>query len=33
MKLYKYLKKAKRKDDLYVEVHIKNSIDDECLCS
>lgn len=30
MKLYKYLKKAKWKDDLYVDVRIKNSIDDEC---
>lgn len=31
MKLYKYLKKAKWKDDLYVEVHIKNNdVDDNC---
>ena len=30
MKLYKYLKKAKWKDDLYVDVRIKNSIDDNC---
>lgn len=28
MKLYKYLKKARWKDDLYVDIHIKNSIDD-----
>lgn len=31
MKLYKYLKKAKWKDDLYVEVHMKSDIDnDKC---
>lgn len=30
MKLYKYLKKAHWKDDLYVDVRIKNSIDDNC---
>ena len=31
MKLYKYLKKAKWKDDLFVEVHIKNNdVDDNC---
>ena len=31
MKLYKYLKKAKWKDDLYVEVHIQSDIDnDKC---
>lgn len=30
MKLYKYLKKAKWKDDLYVDVRIKNDIDDNC---
>ena len=30
MKLYKYLKKAKWKDDLLVDVRIKNGIDDEC---
>lgn len=31
MKLYKYLKKAKWKDDLLVEVHIQSDIDnDKC---
>ena len=31
MKLYKYLKKAKWKDDLYVEVHMQSDIDnDKC---
>jgi hypothetical protein len=31
MKLYKYLKKAKWKDDLYVDVRIKNNdVDDNC---
>lgn len=31
MKLYKYLKKAHWKDDLYVEVRIKNNdVDDNC---
>lgn len=30
MKLYKYLKKAKWKDDLYVELRIKHDIDDNC---
>ena len=31
MKLYKYLKNAKWKDDLYVEVHIQSDIDnDKC---
>lgn len=31
MKLYKYLKKAQWKDDLYVEVRIKNNdVDDNC---
>lgn len=30
MKLYKYLKKAKWKDDLYVDVRIKNDINDNC---
>lgn len=30
MKLYKYLKKAHWKDDLYVDVRIKNDIDDNC---
>lgn len=29
MKLYKYLKKAKWKDDLYVDVRIQSDIDDE----
>lgn len=29
MKLYKYLRKCKWKDDLYVDVRIKNSIDDD----
>lgn len=29
MKLYKYLKKAQWKDDLYVDVRIKNDIDDD----
>lgn len=28
MKLYKYLKKAKWKDDLYVDIRIKNNIDE-----
>ena len=28
MKLYKYLKKAKWKDELYVDVRIKNNIDE-----
>lgn len=30
MKLYKYIKKAKWKDDLYVDVRIKNDINDTC---
>lgn len=30
MKLYKYLKKAKWKDDLYVELRIKHDINDSC---
>lgn len=31
MKLYTYLKKAKWKDDLYVDVRIKNNdVDDNC---
>lgn len=30
MNLYKYLKKAHWKDDLYVDVRIKNDIDDNC---
>ena len=30
MKLYKYLKKAKWTDDLYVELRIKHDIDDNC---
>ena len=31
MKLYKYLKKAQWKDDLYVDVRIKNNdVDDNC---
>lgn len=31
MKLYKYLKKAKWKDDLYVEVHMQSDVDnDKC---
>lgn len=31
MKLYKYLKKAKWKDDLYVDVRIKNNdVDNNC---
>lgn len=30
MKLYKYLRRARWKDDLYVDVRIKNSIDDSC---
>lgn len=29
MKLYKYLKKAKWKDDLYVDVRIQSDIDDD----
>ena len=29
MKLYTYLKKAKWKDDLYVEVHIQSDIDND----
>lgn len=28
MKLYKYLKKAHWKDDLYVDIRIKNNIDE-----
>lgn len=28
MKLYTYLKKAKWKDDLYVDIRIKNNIDE-----
>lgn len=30
MKLYKYLKRAKWKDDLYVELRIKHDINDNC---
>lgn len=29
MKLYKYLKKAKWKDDLYVDIRIQSDIDDD----
>lgn len=30
MKLYKYLRKCKWKDGLYVELRIKHDIDDNC---